>query len=102
MTYLSQSQLGWDHFIRGRLSLKWERIIKSHLQRNGISNITAEQWGSDLLQINWEHIIELWLQGNIEVHESSEAEQTERRKNSSMKSKPYNNSVQIYHHRKEC
>jgi hypothetical protein len=47
MAYLSQSQLGWDHFIRGRLSLKWERTTKSHLQRNGISNITAKQWGSD-------------------------------------------------------
>jgi hypothetical protein len=42
--YISQTQLGWDHFIRGRLTLHWEQATKDHLQRNSIGNSTVEQW----------------------------------------------------------
>jgi hypothetical protein len=67
--------------MRGKeLTTKWEHLIKTHLRRNEIVNITAEQWGADLIRITWDHIIAIWLQRNIEIHGSSETEQTERRK----------------------
>ena len=39
----SQDDIGWNHFIRGRVSMDWGAIINSHLQLNTITNFTAEQ-----------------------------------------------------------
>jgi hypothetical protein len=63
-----QNNIGWNHFIRGRLSIEWGNIVQSHLETNQIKNMSAEKWGSDLLFINWKHILKIWRERCEEVH----------------------------------
>jgi hypothetical protein len=55
-----QYNIGWKHFVRGRLSIEWGNIVQSHLEVNNIKNMSAEKWGSGLLFINWKHILKMW------------------------------------------
>jgi hypothetical protein len=55
-----QLQIGWKHFIRGRLTIEWGNIIHRHLAKENIVNINAEKWGSDLLYIHWKNILKIW------------------------------------------
>ena len=63
----SQSKIGWHYFIRGRVSMDWGAIINVHLQTNKITNVTAEQWGSKMLAINWTFILQIWSLRNEET-----------------------------------
>jgi hypothetical protein len=63
----SQYKIGWQHFVRGRVSIDWGAIINVHLQTNKITNITAEQWGSKMLAINWKFILQIWSIRNEET-----------------------------------
>jgi hypothetical protein len=35
---------------------------------SNITNITAEQWGSELLYINWKHILKIWRERCDDLH----------------------------------
>jgi hypothetical protein len=37
-----QEQLGWRQFIRGKIAIQWGNIIRTHLQANKITSITAK------------------------------------------------------------
>jgi hypothetical protein len=63
-----QSDIGWKHFIRGQLTIEWGNIIHRHLQKENITNMNAEKWGSDLLYINWKHILKIWRVRCKELH----------------------------------
>jgi hypothetical protein len=63
-----QSAIGWKHFIRGRLTIEWGNIIHRHLQKENITNMNAEKWGSDLLYINWKHVLKIWRVRCEELH----------------------------------
>jgi hypothetical protein len=79
-TIRAQSNIGWDHFIRVRLTSSWGENINNQLQRSQIKNTTAEQWGTDLLNINWKHIITLWDQISCEQLGSNNTEKQEHRR----------------------
>jgi hypothetical protein len=70
-----QEAIGWRHFMRGRLSLMWGEIINDHLSSSNIKNMSAETWGSQLVQLNWKYILLLWNQRNKELHGSTKEEQ---------------------------
>jgi hypothetical protein len=76
-----QNQIGWDHFMRGRLVISWEAIIKEHLRQYQIKNTNAEQWAIEMLNINWKHILAIWNQRNKETLGDTEEEKQERQKN---------------------
>jgi hypothetical protein len=78
--FREQMLIGWDQFIRGRITMSWSEIINNHLEERKIKNINAEQWGTDLLSINWRFVIRMWNQRNQEVLGSTETEKEERRK----------------------
>jgi hypothetical protein len=65
--------------MRGRLTLLWGEIINDHLSQNDIANMTAEKWGTQLVQINWQHILQLWYLRNRELHGETKEEQEKKR-----------------------
>jgi hypothetical protein len=69
--YQQQLSIGWQHFIRGRLSIEWGYIISSHLEQEQIHHTNAEKWAADLLYINWRHILKMWRERCIDVHGSN-------------------------------
>jgi hypothetical protein len=78
--FREQSDIGWDHFIQGRMSMTWGELIKRQLEIRSIKNQKAEQWGTDLISIHWKNILNMWNQRSIEVSGSTEEEKQERRK----------------------
>ena len=63
----SQDDIGWNHFVRGRVSMDWGAIINSHLQLNTITNFMAEQWRSKMIEINWKYVLQIWDLQNEET-----------------------------------
>jgi hypothetical protein len=66
--YDNQTEIGWQHFIRGRMLIEWGNMINDHLSTQRRYNFNAEHWGSKVLAINWKFILELWDLRNKEVH----------------------------------
>jgi hypothetical protein len=48
--------------------IKVGHIIHQHLEKEKITNINAEKWGSDLLYINWKHILTIWRERCEDLH----------------------------------
>jgi hypothetical protein len=65
-----QSKIGWEHLIQGRISIKWEDIIASHLDANKIweKEMSALVWGRTLVKTMFQFVLELWNQRNTEAH----------------------------------
>ena len=62
--YQEQSQIGWRHFIQGRLSSNWAQFINFEIRmkkreghKNKVRFKTAGSWGTKLILIQWTHII---------------------------------------------
>jgi hypothetical protein len=77
-----QDAIGWRHFIRGRIPIQWGQVINDHRVLYNHHMLTAEQWGAKLLNINWQHILEIWNIRNLTQHgaDKQEAEQKQRMK----------------------
>jgi hypothetical protein len=68
--------MGRDHFVQGRMAIKWGNIINQHIATKSTINHNAEDWGTKLLKINWRFILVLWDIRNKEVKGSNSEEQT--------------------------
>jgi hypothetical protein len=69
-----QTLIGWRHFIRGRLTIEWGKIIDNHLSKEKLHKITAEKWAADLFMLNWKHILSIWRERCIDMHGNNQAE----------------------------
>ena len=70
--YQEQTRIGWDQFIRGRISLKWSIMIRhayqqiNHERLHTNNNtqkrriLTPESWAKGLISLNWEFVNLLW------------------------------------------
>jgi hypothetical protein len=63
-----QQLIGWRHFIRGRISIEWGKILSQHLVTEKLNQISAEKWAADLLYINWKHILKMWRDRCVKLH----------------------------------
>jgi hypothetical protein len=68
LAYHAQGQIGWQHFIGGRLSQEWAFYLLDHYKANNITHITTDQWATGLLKLMWHNILALWELRNKEVH----------------------------------
>jgi hypothetical protein len=66
--YNTQAEIGWQHFVRGQIIIAWGSIINNHLATQKTHKFNAEQWGTNLLSINWKYILQLWEARNQETH----------------------------------
>lgn len=69
-----QEDIGWRHFIRGRLTIEWGNIINSHIETNNIKQYNAEKWGAKLLEINWKYVLKIWRQRCEDLHGATKSE----------------------------
>ena len=64
-----QQDIGWEHFVRGRITIKWGELINQHLRDQKIQpeEMDAEKWGMKLININFKYLLEMWELRNQEV-----------------------------------
>lgn len=68
---LAQKEIGWNHFFRGRFSVKWQEIIMRHLAREGTKTKlvkTSHTWASGLIIAIWHGVLILWDMRNRSLH----------------------------------
>jgi hypothetical protein len=70
-----QQSIGWDHFVKGQMAIEWGNIINHHLSTKSAIKQNAEDWGTKLLKIHWQYVLELWDIQNDEVKGSNQEEQ---------------------------
>jgi RNase H len=68
----AQHQIGWDNLFKGRLSIQWATMYNFVINNtdHGLKFPTAEKWGSKILEIIWQFVLNCWtIRNNIE-HDS--------------------------------
>ena len=75
-----QENIGWGHFIRGRMAIEWGRIINIHLHNINNDTMTAEKWASNLIDIHYKYSLLLWDARNKEEHGESVEEKEQKKK----------------------
>lgn len=68
--YTDQTNIGWRHFVRGRIATEWSTCVRYHLRSNRISAkvMTVERWGAFLTSKNFNHFLQIWDFRNKEEH----------------------------------
>ena len=57
------------------MSIEWGNLVHQHITQNNLKGITQEQWGSQLLEINWKHVLKIWTARNGVEHGTNHQEQ---------------------------
>ncbi|MGH7974113.1 MAG: hypothetical protein ACREBR_01205 [bacterium] len=82
----AQSSIGWEHFLRGRIALKWKMAQQAYLQEiDAPRSFTAERWTKKLIRSAWNYSLTIWLSRNQEIYGRNEAEQFALRKETVIK-----------------
>jgi hypothetical protein len=63
----AQSRIGWDKFLKGRLSRDWITCMDHQFQSNG-SKLTGQECITKLIMSLWENIDQLWTYRNNIYH----------------------------------
>jgi hypothetical protein len=65
----SQRRIGWDQFLRGRITLEWRQAIATyyHERRPGPA-FTPEQWLRTTIKALWTFSLSIWRARNLELH----------------------------------
>ncbi len=64
--FLEQMAIGWDHLLRGRISLKWSAAYQLCTGTNDA--VWTELWAKNLVRAIWAYSKSLWEYRNGEVH----------------------------------
>jgi hypothetical protein len=70
VAFRAQSQIGWDKFLKGRLSRDWITCMDYHFQSSG-SKLTGQECITKLIMSLWEHMDRLWTYCNNRYHENT-------------------------------
>lgn len=62
LAYKHQCQIGWRHFVRGRIAQEWAALIKYQIRSQRISSreMTPERWGVEVCNLSFNHFLRLW------------------------------------------
>jgi hypothetical protein len=65
----SQRRIGWDQFLRGRITLEWRQAIATyyHERRPGPA-FTPDQWLRTTIKALWTFSLSIWRARNLELH----------------------------------
>ena len=63
-----QNKIGWDQFIRGRITSEFGYLINRHLHCTNNTSTTAEEWATQLLMINFKFNLKMWEKRKQEEH----------------------------------
>ena len=68
-TLTDQREIGWDHFLRGRLSLGWRALQDKHFKTTGTyGHMTGIIWASQVIGEIFKISLELWKLRNEVLH----------------------------------
>ena len=74
-----QSAIGWENFIRGRVSKRWLKIQIKHLKRIDKYDVKrSPKWTNTLIHTVWTHVLLLWFQRNQDKHGHDETTRREK------------------------
>lgn len=67
--YNAQTKIGWDNFLKGRLSLAWECTL-------GIEDkLQIKKWSWMMISSNWDFFLNMWNQRNSDMHREDNDQQ---------------------------
>jgi hypothetical protein len=78
VAFCAQSQIGWENFLKGRLSRYWITCMDYHFQMNG-SKLTGQECTTKLVLVLWEHMDRIWAYRN-NIYDESTTQQVARYK----------------------
>ena len=67
-----QSKIGWDHFVRGRISITWGNLLNDTITKQ---QFDAEKWGTQIIDINFKYLLLFWEQRCMNEHGTTSEEQ---------------------------
>jgi hypothetical protein len=65
--YAEQTEIGWDHFFRGRWSIKWAALY-NHSCPLTKHTPSAETWGRTITETMWKGLLSIWKKRNELLH----------------------------------
>jgi ribonuclease HI len=76
-----QSNLGWDHWFKGRLTSSWGILYNNDLNNtnHGMRNETAEKWSRQIIEKTLDFVLSSWTIRNEQEH-STEGDQVQNQK----------------------
>jgi hypothetical protein len=80
--YNTQTYLGWNQFVRGRLTKRWMNIYKAQqsTQQNNYT-VVPDKWGKDIIVLTWRFVMEMWtIRNKIEHSTEDKVAATARKK----------------------
>jgi hypothetical protein len=73
--FLEQSnEIGWQHFLRGRISTKWSQAYQSYCSKPNQEPPNAQPWAAQVVTIIWQYSSSLWSYRNGVKHGQTTAE----------------------------
>jgi hypothetical protein len=65
----SQRRIGWDQFLRGRITLDWRHAIATYYnERRPGPSFTPDQWLRTTIKAIWTFSLTIWRARNLEFH----------------------------------
>jgi hypothetical protein len=90
-TIQEQDQVGWDHFIPGRMVTSWSMIINDNIHQKEIKHINAEQWATDKCRTTGDRCTKYKLETHTFTMESKKYRNNRRHRNQTERKKEENN-----------
>jgi hypothetical protein len=76
--YQEQTKIGWEHFLRGRISLKWSSAYRASKGSYKQRQIDALPWAKGTILALWDYSTSPWKFRNGVVHGTSKEERAEK------------------------
>jgi hypothetical protein len=58
--YNIQTNLGWDHVFRGRLTKRWAAICKPSININqSLHQVSPKNMGKDIIELTWKFVLQM-------------------------------------------
>jgi hypothetical protein len=67
-----QEEIGWDHFIKGRISQTWSCLYQYDIEtkEHNQKYVTVEKWDKEIVRIGWDFVLEAWSHRNNIEHDN--------------------------------
>ena len=66
--YTSQTKIGWDHFIVGRISKEWSDYFEYALEKNDETSGKVIAFTRTIVKATWTYTLSVWTSHNEAVH----------------------------------
>jgi hypothetical protein len=67
--YNFQHQIGWEQFFKGRLHIAWGEMYNyTQHHSHHPTQLDAETWGSKVISLVWEFVLDMWFARNETEH----------------------------------